>query len=49
LTSPEFTAAADKYDRFMGRYTASLAPRFVDAVGIQPGCGFSTSGAAQAA
>ena len=30
----EFSAAAEKYDRFMGRYTASLAPLFADAAGI---------------
>jgi SAM-dependent methyltransferase len=28
----EFTAAAEKYDRFMGRYTRSLAPAFADAL-----------------
>jgi SAM-dependent methyltransferase len=33
----EFTAAADKYDRFMGRYTRNLAPLFVEAAGIAPG------------
>jgi SAM-dependent methyltransferase len=33
----QFTAAADKYDRFMGRYTKSLAPLFVEAAGIAPG------------
>ena len=33
----EFTAAADKYDRFMGRYTASLAPLLVEAAGIRAG------------
>ena len=31
----EFTAAAEKYDRFMGRYTRTLAPVFVDAVGVR--------------
>jgi SAM-dependent methyltransferase len=31
----EFTSAADKYDRFMGRYTASLAPPFADAAGVR--------------
>jgi ubiquinone/menaquinone biosynthesis C-methylase UbiE len=35
--SSEFTAAADKYDRFMGRYTRSLAPLLVEAAGIVPG------------
>ncbi|MDQ3739981.1 MAG: class I SAM-dependent methyltransferase [Actinomycetota bacterium] len=30
----EFTAAAEKYDRFMGRYTTSLAPAFADAAGV---------------
>jgi ubiquinone/menaquinone biosynthesis C-methylase UbiE len=33
----EFTAAAEKYDRFMGRYTASLAPLLADAAGVGPG------------
>jgi SAM-dependent methyltransferase len=35
--SVEFTAAAEKYDRFMGRYTRALAPAFVDAVGVRDG------------
>jgi ubiquinone/menaquinone biosynthesis C-methylase UbiE len=30
----EFTAAAEKYDRFMGRYTTSLAPLLADAAGV---------------
>jgi SAM-dependent methyltransferase len=30
----EFTAAAEKYDRFMGRYTRTLAPELADAAGI---------------
>lgn len=33
----QFTAPADRYDRFMGRYTASLAVAFVDAVGVVSG------------
>jgi SAM-dependent methyltransferase len=33
----EFTAGADKYDRFMGRYTRSLAPRFASAAAISSG------------
>jgi SAM-dependent methyltransferase len=33
----EFTAAAEKYDRFMGRYTMALAPTLVDAAGIRDG------------
>jgi ubiquinone/menaquinone biosynthesis C-methylase UbiE len=33
----EFTAAADKYDRFMGRYTRTLAPALADAAGITGG------------
>ena len=33
----EFTAAADRYDRFMGRYTATLAPALADAAGVAPG------------
>lgn len=31
----EFTAAAEQYDRFMGRYTRTLAPRLADAAGIR--------------
>src|SRR3954453_5583375 len=37
MSPQEFTAAAEKYDRFMGRYTRSLAPLLVDAAGVQPG------------
>jgi ubiquinone/menaquinone biosynthesis C-methylase UbiE len=37
MSAPEFTAAAEKYDRFMGRYTRSLAPLLVEAAGVQPG------------
>jgi SAM-dependent methyltransferase len=37
MSSQEFTAAAEKYDRFMGRYTRSLAPLLVEAAGVQPG------------
>ena len=33
----EFTAAAEKYDRFMGRYTRELAPAFADAIGVREG------------
>jgi ubiquinone/menaquinone biosynthesis C-methylase UbiE len=33
----EFTAAAEKYDRFMGRYTRTLAPALVDAAGVVEG------------
>jgi SAM-dependent methyltransferase len=33
----EFTAAADKYDRFMGRYTRTLAPELADAAGVTSG------------
>ena len=33
----EFAAAADKYDRFMGRYTRSLAPALADAAGVTGG------------
>ena len=32
-----FTAAAEKYDRFMGRYTRTLAPALVDAAGVRDG------------
>jgi ubiquinone/menaquinone biosynthesis C-methylase UbiE len=30
----EFTSSAEKYDRFMGRYTRSLAPALADAAGV---------------
>src|SRR5688572_14521655 len=33
----EFTAAAEKYDRFMGRYTSSLAADFAEAAGVAGG------------
>jgi SAM-dependent methyltransferase len=33
----DFTASAEKYDRFMGRYTRSLAPVFVEAAGVTSG------------
>jgi SAM-dependent methyltransferase len=33
----EFTTAAEKYDRFMGRYTRSLAPGFADVAGVTGG------------
>jgi ubiquinone/menaquinone biosynthesis C-methylase UbiE len=33
----EFTSAADKYDRFMGRYTRTLAPALADAAGVSSG------------
>jgi SAM-dependent methyltransferase len=33
----EFTAAADRYDRFMGRYTRTLAPELADAAGVTGG------------
>ena len=32
-----FTASAARYDRFMGRYTRSLAPVFADAAGVTSG------------
>jgi SAM-dependent methyltransferase len=32
-----FRVDADAYDRFMGRYSVVLAPRFADAAGIRPG------------
>ena len=37
MSSQEFTAGAEKYDRWMGRYTRSLAPLLVEAAGIEPG------------
>src|SRR5690606_16035684 len=33
----EFSAAAEKYDRFMGRYTRTLAPRLVEAGAVRAG------------
>jgi SAM-dependent methyltransferase len=42
----EFSAGAERYDRWMGRYSTGLAPAFADASGIRPdmrvldvGCG----------
>ncbi|MCC6523869.1 MAG: class I SAM-dependent methyltransferase [Polyangiaceae bacterium] len=32
-----FTASGDAYDRYMGRYSASLAPRFADFAGVAGG------------
>ena len=37
MSSQEFTATADKYDRWMGRFTRSLAPLLVQAAGVEPG------------
>src|ERR1700761_8419923 len=33
----QFAAPADDYDRFMGRYTRTLAPALADAAAIAPG------------
>jgi ubiquinone/menaquinone biosynthesis C-methylase UbiE len=33
----EFASSVGKYDRFMGRYTSSLAPAFADAAGVVGG------------
>jgi ubiquinone/menaquinone biosynthesis C-methylase UbiE len=33
----EFTASAERYDRFMGRYTRTLAPALADAAGVAGG------------
>ena len=33
----EFTSSAEKYDRFMGRYTRTLAPAFADSAGVTSG------------
>jgi SAM-dependent methyltransferase len=33
----EFLSSAAQYDRFMGRYTASLAPKLADAAGVAAG------------
>src|SRR5829696_6892906 len=33
----DFTTSAQKYDSFMGRYTRSLAPLFVEAAGVTTG------------
>lgn len=32
-----FAVAADAYDRFMGHYSARLAPRLADLAGVQRG------------
>jgi SAM-dependent methyltransferase len=32
-----FTVGADEYDRFMGRYSAPLAPRFAEFAGVEAG------------
>jgi SAM-dependent methyltransferase len=32
-----FAVAADKYDRFMGRYSRELAPRLIEFAGVEPG------------
>jgi SAM-dependent methyltransferase len=32
-----FVAAADAYDRFMGRYSVQLGPQMADLAGVQPG------------
>ena len=32
-----FWAAADAYDRFMGRYSSKLAPAFADFAGVREG------------
>jgi SAM-dependent methyltransferase len=37
LGSVSFTVGAEEYDRFMGRYSAPLAPAFVDFAGARPG------------
>src|SRR3954465_11685102 len=37
MSSQEFTAGAGKYDRWMGRYTRSLAPLLVETAGVEPG------------
>ena len=33
----EFSASAEHYDRFMGRYTRTLAPALADAAGVAAG------------
>jgi len=37
LSRVTFVVEADAYDRFMGRYSAPLAPAFADFAGIEPG------------
>jgi len=32
-----FAVSADAYDRFMGRYSARLAPQIADYAGVHPG------------
>jgi SAM-dependent methyltransferase len=39
LAGVSFAVAADAYDRFMGRYSALLAPRLADFAGVQQGQG----------
>src|SRR5215213_11016011 len=36
-TAMSFTVAGDKYDRFMGRYSRELAPRFIEFAGVGSG------------
>src|ERR1700760_1743279 len=37
LRPVSFSVGAEQYDRFMGRYSGPLAPRFADFAGIVPG------------
>jgi hypothetical protein len=32
-----FEVAGDAYDRFMGRYSSTLAPQLADVAGVEPG------------
>src|SRR5215213_8810884 len=36
-TGMSFAVAGDKYDRFMGRYSRELAPRFIQFAGVDSG------------
>jgi SAM-dependent methyltransferase len=36
-SSKQFISPAEHYDRFMGRYTAQLAPKFADLAGVENG------------
>jgi SAM-dependent methyltransferase len=37
MIAPVFEVAADAYDRFMGRYSGPLSPRFAEFAGVRPG------------
>ncbi len=43
-----FRTSADTYDRYIGRYAPELARTLVEAAGVRPGGGRSTSAAGRA-